>query len=628
MVRSPFIAHTRNRAGVPQLLVDHLRAVSELAADFGRPVGAPEAGRWLGLWHDLGKFSSAFQTYLDMCERHPRTAKRGPDHKAAGAHLAAKHLSALALLIQGHHGGLRSLADLKSWLAERSGDVSVPQALGRAGEDIADLEPTDRVPLPVQLNDSPRSAELFIRLLFSALVDADYLDTERHFNAPTAAERGSKATPEALWHRMAANQEALMARATGQVNRARREIYEASIAAADSPPGIFTLTVPTGGGKTRSAMAFALRHAIRNRQHRVIVAVPFITVTEQTAGIYRGILERDDSAGVVLEHHSGHDALGADDEFSRTAVWHRLAAENWDAPVVVTTTVQLFQSLFAARPAACRKLHRLARSVIILDEAQSLPPHVLTPILDVLHELATHYGTTVVMSTATQPAFEAIPVFAAAKAREIAPNPTRYFRELRRVDYEWWEEPASWRRVAEAMESAPQSLAIVNTKRDAMRLLDVLGDPDALHLSSALCGAHRSEVLEDVRGRLRTGKPCRVVSTQVVEAGVDIDFPVVLRAIGPLDAVIQAAGRCNREGKLRRGRTVVFEPEPTESGIPAGAYKMGAGLTASLLARGADLHDPRRRLITSARFSSSSEERPTEKTSRSSARRWTFRRWR
>ncbi len=593
MARSPSIAHTANRAGVRHLLVDHLRAVSELAAEFGRPLGASEGARWLGLWHDLGKFSSAFQTYLVECEEQSTTSGRGPDHKAAGTHLAAKHLSALALAIQGHHGGLHSVADLKNSLMRWNSDPSVVEALTRARQEIADLEPAQLVSLPPHLDASRRSAELFIRLLFSALVDADYLDTERHFDVSAAGHRHVDASMQELWDRMRADQEALMAGAVGTVNRARREIYEACVAAADAEPGVFTLTVPTGAGKTRSAMAFALRHAVRNGQRHVVVAVPLITVTEQTANVYREIFESNGPSNVVLEHHSGYDALRADAEYSRRSVWRRLASENWDAPIVVTTTVQLFESLFAARPAACRKLHRLARSVIILDEAQSLPPHLLTPILDVLQELSVNYGTTVLLSTATQPAFHAIPVFASVDSKEIVPDPDRYFRELKRVDYELWiQEPVPWRQVADAMKATPQSLVVVNTKRDAIRLLDALGEPDALHLSTSLCGAHRSAVLKEVRRRLRIGKPCRVVSTQVVEAGVDIDLPVVFRAIGPLDAIIQAAGRCNREGGPTRGRTVVFMPEPSASSMPGGAYKTGTDLTASLVMRGADLDDP------------------------------------
>lgn len=592
MARSPSMAHTANRAGVRHLLVNHLRAVSRMAAEFAEPLGAAEAAGWLGLWHDVGKFAPAFQEYLAECERDPTRRTRGPDHKGAGAKLAAKHLGPLALGIQGHHGGLVSLAGFKSWINERDSDPGTDEALNRARKAIGDLEPAAPVPLPPHADRSSRSAEILVRMAFSALVDADYLDTERHFDPSSADVRTDRAPRvQELWERFSADQAILMARSNGPVDRARREIYEACLEAADGDPGIYTLTVPTGGGKTRSAMAFALRHAIRNGQHGVVVAVPFITVTEQTADVYRAIIEGDGLTNAVLEHHSGRDALGADDEYGRTAVWRRLAAENWDAPIVVTTTVQLFESLFAARPGACRKLHRVARRVIIVDEAQSLPTHLLTPILDALRELTENYGTTVLLSTATRPAFGAIPVFRDTEAREIIPDPGKLFRELKRVDYEWRvRQPISWEEVASLLRDADQALAVVNTKRDAMRLLDALGDNQALHLSTSLCAAHRSEALGEVRRRLSSGKTCRVISTQVVEAGVDIDFPVVFRAVGPLDAVIQAAGRCNREGRLRRGRTVVFSPEG--GGMPSGPYKTGSDVSMSVLAQRTDLDAP------------------------------------
>jgi CRISPR-associated endonuclease/helicase Cas3 len=378
------------------------------------------------------------------------------------------------------------------------------------------------------------------------------------------------------------------------VNRARREIYDASLVAAEQPPGLFRLTVPTGGGKTRSALAFALRHAARHSLRRVVVAIPYLSITEQTADVYRSILgSTTEDRPLVLEHHSNVVAEPRDDEdFRPTTVAARLAAENWDAPVVVTTTVQLFESLFSNRPSRCRRLHRLAGSVIILDEAQALPSHLLQPILDALKQLCAHYGATVVLSTATQPTFEAIPLFSETPAREIMPEPARLFAALRRVSYEFLtNEPMPWADVADLMRRDSLVLAIVNTKRAALDLLDALDDPGALHLSTLLCGAHRRAVIGEVHRRLAAGEPCRLVSTQVVEAGVDLDFPLVLRALGPLDGIIQAAGRCNREGRLERGRVVVFRP--AENRLPPGSYQTAAGITAGLLGReGVDLDDP------------------------------------
>jgi CRISPR-associated endonuclease/helicase Cas3 len=271
-----------------------------------------------------------------------------------------------------------------------------------------------------------------------------------------------------------------------------------------------------------------------------------------------------------------------------------LATQNWDAPVIVTTTVQLFESLFGRTPGACRKLHRIARSVIILDEVQTLPPPLLEPILRVLEELVASYGVSVVLCTATQPAFASAPGFEQlAAVREIVPDPARHFQALERVEYAWPALAASWSwpDVADAMRAERQVLTIVNTKPDALALLDVLDDPAALHLSTLLCGAHRRDVLALIRRRLDHGEACRVVSTQVVEAGVDLDFPSVFRALGPLDRIVQAAGRCNREGRLPRGRVVVFRPE--RGGMPPGPYRTASQVTESVLRGGLpDLNDP------------------------------------
>lgn len=582
-------AHSANGAGKPHDLVDHLTAVASLTARFARYLDGEQLGRLVGLWHDIGKFHPEFQEYLLSCEANPRSRGHGPDHKAAGALLALRHLDLLPLLVQGHHGGLRKPADLKSWLAEKENDPTAQHALELARAAVLGLEPAHQPPLPDFALHDARSAEMFLRFLFSALVDADYLDTERHFRAEPVAERGAGVSMAELWDRLDRNQRGFPDPGNDTVACARREVYEACVAAADQPPGLFRLTVPTGGGKTRSGMAFALRHALQHGHRRVIVAVPFITITEQTADVYRSIF----GEGVVLEHHSAAarpDMSG--DDFHPEHVWARLASENWDAPVIVTTTVQLFESLFASGTSPCRKLHRLARSVIILDEAQALPSHLLRPILDALRELCAHYGATVVISTATQPAFEAIPEFAAVGATEIVPNTGRYFRALKRVSYEWRTDPAlGWPEVADAMRGEPQALAVVNTKKDAMALLDALRDPQALHLSTLLCGSHRRSVIAEVKRRLEVGESCRLVSTQVVEAGVDIDFPLVMRALGPLDAVIQAAGRCNREGTLSTGKVIVFRP--ADGGSPPGAYRTGIGITGALLGRGfADPHDP------------------------------------
>lgn len=587
-------AHSRNDRGERQELLTHLRNVAQMASSFAAGFGASEAGYYLGLWHDAGKFSPAFQRYLLETETPAARRRRGPDHKAAGSEIATRYLWLLAMAIQAHHGGLRSPEEFRTWLSERKAKGSHAEALDIARHAMPDLLPSAPLPVPTHAVRDPIATEFLLRMLFSALVDADFVDTERHMRPDRAGLRGPSATMAELWERFRRFHETLHTGDDGPVARVRRIVYEACLAAADRPPGLFRLTVPTGGGKTLSGMAFALRHALRHGHRRVIVAVPFISITEQTADVYREVFESAPTDGpVVLEHHSGASNLAPDSEdFDPAYLWRRLAAENWDAPIVVTTTVQLFESLFASSPSGCRKLHRLAGSVLILDEAQVLPPHLLTPILDALRQLCSHYGTTVVLSTATQPAFESIQPFRDLDATEIVPDPARLFRELSRVTYEWrTDPPLAWEEVASLMRDQAHALAVVNTRGNAMDLLDSLGDPEALHLSTQLCGAHRRLVIAEVRRRLREGEPCRLVSTQVVEAGVDLDFPLVLRALGPLDGIIQAAGRCNREGRLHRGRVVVFEPR--DGSAPKGSYLTGIGVTRALLGAGrVDPDDP------------------------------------
>lgn len=587
-------AHTPNADGEWHGLSAHLLAVAERAAGNAESFGGSALARWSGLWHDVGKASTAFQSYLAICHREPGRKHTSVDHKGVGALQAIGICDELAFLIQGHHGGLPDQSSLRTTLKERAVDPRTADARERAqtaGVIPIDWRGNEELFYP-SFVQNPHSLELFLRMLFSALVDADHLDTERHFTPDKSADRGGVPDLATLAARLEAAQSVFQGAADSPVNRVRHEVYEACREAAALPPGFFRLTVPTGGGKTRSGLAFALRHALAHDLRRVIVAVPYLTITDQTADVYRQVLG-DDRA--VLEHHSGvGQREDPDGPPTLEAIWRRLAAQDWDAPVIVTTTVQLFESLFARSPSACRKLHRIARSVVILDEAQTLPTPLLEPILDVLRELVTNYGVSVVLCTATQPSFNKAPGFSDLRdVREIAPDPARLFRTLKRVAYEWpaLVEPWDWERVAQEMRTSSQALAIVNTKADALALLDALGDPEAFHLSTLLCGAHRRDVLTIIRKRLDAGRPCRVVSTQVVEAGVDLDFPLVMRAMGPLDRIVQAAGRCNRSGRLAAGRVVIFDP--ADGSQPPGPYRTGTDVTRGLLARGEmDPDDP------------------------------------
>jgi len=592
-------AHSENSNGERQLLSDHLNGVSLLAGGFGEYFGARDLCSTAGLLHDIGKADPEWQRYLAESAAGRRNRGSGPDHKCAGAELALAAGSQLApLLIHGHHGGLGSpKKDFGPWFAAKRTSSGVLAAIEWARTHFADTLATS-IANPTW-PASPHDLDVLLRLAYSALVDADSLDTEAHELGRPSPLRGSSVSMDELWERYQAFLDAQPLAPDSEVNHTRTEVLQSCIAAADDPTGLYRLTVPTGGGKTRSALAFALRHALRHSLRRVIVAVPFTTITEQTAEVYRHILESTSpgNAPVVLEHHSAaferRHAIDPGEDFSPDEVWQRLAAENWDAPVVVTTTVQLFDSLFSNRRSAARKVHNLAGSVIILDEAQALPHSLLAPILDAIQTLAKHCAITVVLCTATQPAFEAIPAFAGLAPVEIVPAFRRHFEALRRVSWDWRCDSAhSWDEVARWLRAERQALAIVNTKAHAQSLLEALGDPEAIHLSTRLCGAHRLTQLGEIRERLKDGRECRVVSTQVVEAGVDIDFPAVFRARGPLDSVIQAAGRCNREGLLPQpGRMVVFEPEDDE--MPPGPYRTGADLTRVIVNGGAiDLSDP------------------------------------
>jgi CRISPR-associated endonuclease/helicase Cas3 len=593
------VAHTPNASGHWHLLADHLRGTAELARDFAAAIG-PEASQlayYAGLWHDIGKSGARFQQYLHDQAHGIGERGSGGDHKGAGAVHVLPTCDWLAFLIAGHHGGLPAGAELKGTLREWQLAPHVAEALGAAWRELGDLlSPPRPIALPgFAAGPATRSREFFLRLSFSCLVDADFLDTEAHFDATRTLSRVSqpRVSLAELWERCAADQEALIAAsARSTVNDLREQIYRAAVEAASAEPGMFRLTVPTGGGKTRVGLAFGLRHALAHGLRRVIFAVPYTSITEQTAGTYREIFAPWPAA--VLEHHSAVSGRDASDDAVATELWRRLACENWDAPAIVTTTVQFFESLLGDGPAACRKLHNVVGSVVVLDEAQTLPPRLLTPVLDALRELVGHYRVSVVFCTATQPAFQVVPGFAELEPREIAPDPPTLFRRLHRVTYDWprADEQTTWQQVADQLRASDQGLAIVNTRRDALSLLDALGDPGALHLSTLLCGAHRRVVLAEVRARLQTNRPCRLVTTQVVEAGVDLDFPLVLRAFGPLDSIVQAAGRCNREGRRPEpGRVVVFDP--AEGHLPQGVYRVAAGSARTVLAAGPpDVDDP------------------------------------
>src|SRR6266567_3824078 len=597
------IAHTSNRLGKRQDLLEHLRNVADAAAQYCAVFGGETFARYAGLLHDIGKYDPAFQQYLLDAERSPTKRLRGPDHKGAGTVLAAtsEMEGLLAFLIAGHHGGLPSRSDLPSAIREHMARKPAQDAIVTAINTIPELQTIPPGLIPTHIR-TELEQEFFARMTFSALVDADFLDTEQHFNAGKRPERENLWTIADLWKQFETWYQQTFAHVEqSTLNTIRAEVYQYCLSAANLSPGFFRLTVPTGGGKTLASLAFALQHALKYNFERIIYAIPYTSIIDQTATVFRGIFA-DEQA--FIEHHS--DIALQDPENPMPAeVWRRLAAENWDASLIVTTTVQLFESLLGCGTGKCRKLHNIAQSVIVLDEVQMVPVHLLTTILDVLRQLVAYYGVTVVLCTATQPDFESRQGFEGIPdIREIVPAPEQYFAQLKRVEYqlptagETW----TWGQVAARVQAERQMLVIVNTRRDAAQLINTLapdeaideeGDPTLFHLSTRLCGAHRREVLEEVRRRLRVGEPCRLIATQVIEAGVDVDFPLVMRAVGPLDRIVQAAGRANREGNMAHpGRVIVFAPEGGH--IPKGSYTLGTDITRGLIRdEQVSLHDPK-----------------------------------
>ena len=562
-----------------QTLQSHSVNVGEMAAEFARVFGAQEIACQTGKLHDLGKYSEAFD----------RRLHGGPsvDHATAGAKIAVERWGnvigkLMAFCIAGHHAGLAN------GNGEGDNRRTLKQRLAlQFGADIPALDNLwqQEIKLPQNLSAPPLKADahhpffsyaFFTRMLYSCLVDADYLDTEAFYlNLENKiAERGGYPDLNALQRnfnqfindfrrRIAqASEQTEAEKRNAALNRLRSEILDHAVEQAAQPQGLFTLTVPTGGGKTFTSMAFALEHAKRHGMRRVIYVIPFTSIIEQNAAEFRKAFgELGEQA--VLEHHSTFDDGKLQNEATKDKL--RLASENWDAPIVVTTAVQFFESLFADRSSRCRKLHNIAGSVIILDEAQMLPLNLLLPIMQAIKELAQNYRCSVVMCTATQPAVQAENGFYRGfeNVREIAPKPTALFDKLRRTTVQHIGTQTDADLLAKLAEH-PQMLVIVNNRRHARSLYDQAKHLDGtFHLTTLMCAKHRSQKLDEIRGRLKSDEPCRVIATSLIEAGVDVDFPLVMRAEAGLDSVAQAAGRCNREGKRPSENSFVwiFAPE-------------------------------------------------------------------
>lgn len=551
----------------------HLNKVAYHTAKFAAemfPAGSPEsisAHQWgylTGLWHDLGKFSEKFQRYLEKAtDPHSDEILEKVDHTTAGAKQAISvsplgHIIATA--IAGHHAGLLDArshtACLEKRLAKTFGK-EIPAIA--APNSITDCKlPSLPGFLAIPKNDFPLA--FFQRMLFSCLVDADFLATESFMNPSQASLRPCSST-EVFPRALELLQRKIESFGTPEstVDKARATVVHDCLSAAEKPPGLFTLTVPTGGGKTLSSLAFALKHAIAHGHRRIIYVIPFTSIIEQNATVFTDLLA---SLGenIVLEHHSN---LTPEKETTTS----RLAAENWDAPIIVTTAVQFYESLFANKTSRSRKTHNIANSVLILDEAQSLPVQYLAPCLRTLEQLSRNYHTTTVLCTATQPAInlsEEFPI-GLETPTEIISNTRKLFQNLDRIKIHY-RHTLDDETIASELAAAPQALCIVNTRKHAQLLYQLLpGSEENFHLSALMTPEHRLEILHSVRQRLDQGLPARLISTQLIEAGVDIDFPLVFRSMAGLDSIAQAAGRCNRNGKMEKGHVHVFHSEHTAS---------------------------------------------------------------
>lgn len=593
---SKYYGHSGNHREEWQTLVDHSRGVAHRVKEALQGWSGQAEGEFAALAHDLGKYPDSFQDRL-------RGIGSGYDHWSAGTHFSiTQNLIASAFAVYGHHVGLPAMSQLREKSALSHFGVNHPQGLTLTTDDphliqsrmLEDGLELPKVSAPIvspatRQNSGEIETMLEIRRLFSALTDSDFLDTEEHMQG-VARTSGRSLETNVLLPRLNAYLESLRAASTASatLREIREHVLSDAREAARKPPGLFTLTAPTGAGKTLAMLAFALEHAKQHNLRRVITVLPFLTLIEQTVRVYRDVLQVDSQE--LLEHHSlSGSAYDQEEENARRL---RALTENWDAPLIVTTSVQFLESLFGDKPSMCRKLHRIAGSVILLDEVQTIPVNLVKYTLAALTCLTKKWGCSILMATATQPAFEHLSEkVQALKLPPWAPTPVvsdvaNVFQKLLRTKYDFIpkETPLSDEELVERLATEHQVLVVVNLKRQARSLFETLkahGSP-VFHLSTRNCAEHRTKILAEARARLQSGKPVILVSTQCIEAGVDIDFPRAYRAYAPLDSIVQAGGRCNREGKEAFGLVTVYEPEGAS--LPPGAYTQATLKTKSKIA--------------------------------------------
>lgn len=544
-----YLAHISEDRSREQTLKDHLEETAKLAGDFASVFECKEWGEGCGLFHDVGKYSDSFQKRLHG----------GPitDHATAGAvELNEKaHNLIGAYCVSGHHSGLLD----GGTVGDAGGEATLCGRL-RKKVDAYQIY-SEEISMPSfpaislrPLGKGGFSMSFFIRMLFSCVVDADFLNTEEFMKGESRCIQYDSIN--ILFERLQKYIAPWLNNADKEtVNGRRTDILKACLEMGAEKQGLFQLTVPTGGGKTVSSLAFALRHAMEHHLDRIIYVIPFTSIIEQNAQVFKKILGREN----VLEHHSNVVCESSEE----LQLW-QLATENWDSPVVVTTNVQFFESLFANRTSQCRKLHNIANSVIIFDEAQMLPVPYLKPCLQAISELLYNYHSSAVICTATQPSLQTF-FPAQLPIREICPDVKGQYEFFRRTTIQNVGE-LSEEELTRQLREFTQVLCILNSRKRVQRIYEIIKEPGTYHLSTFMYPNHRKEILREIKERLREGLPCRLVATSLVEAGVDFDFPMVYREMAGVDSVIQAAGRCNREGKKERDkcRTIVFTMEKSE----------------------------------------------------------------
>ncbi len=537
-----FLAHISEDGLRNQTVTEHLRGTAMLAAGFGSAFGAEKQAEFAALFHDIGKFSREFQ-------RRIRGNGGRVDHSTAGARelWTLRQLDA-AFAVAGHHGGLPDGGNPQNGPDE-------PTLCGRLQRELADysawskeIEPLPPVPPARNFGGNKFAEAFYIRMLYSCLVDADYQDTENFMKNSSELRGGFSSLAELLEKVRVQSNLWLSAQSGKEIDGIRNKILRSCIdSGKNSKTGIFTLTVPTGGGKTFASMAFALEHAVKNDLNRVIYVVPYTSIIEQTVDVFRKLFGEEN----VLAHYAGADYYRENiEDLTPTQYRHLLSSENWDAPIIVTTAVQFFESLYSNRPGKCRKLHNIAKSVLIFDEAQTLPVPYLRPCVAAMAQLAKDYRASMVLCTATQPALDKLFYSFAPDMtiREICKTDIDLNTALKRTSLKSMKF-SDQTHLSQILAEHTQVLCVVNRRKTAIELYSSLPKDGSYCLTTFLAPCHRRKKLEEIRERLRNNMPCRVVSTSLVEAGVDVDFPAAFREEAGLDSVLQTAGRCNREGK-------------------------------------------------------------------------------